>query len=1081
MLVGACAFAGGFLETRCIAADDFEIVAAPLLEQFCSDCHAGELAEAHIDIESMRTSPDFARQFRTWRNVVRMLESGSMPPSDARQPVPRQRQQLISAVMTSLNRTAERYAGDPGPVVLRRLTSAEYAYTITDLTGLSLPVTRNFVSDAVGGEGFANIGDAQFMQDSTLERYLEAARTVSAHTVVGSGPLQFFKDPGKSGLELSAISQIQRIYREHGFRTAAGEGGEAFGLDRYPRAFFVAWRFQNRSARDEPDETLASLAAEEGIEPRFAEYIDSVLTSPQPSFPTSDVVARWQALPTPTDAAAYSELEAQVRLQCDRIYQVMHGWQQRFGQNADAKEEAPVLDAASFRAARRQSFEMNVNWPPGTSAAHIRLAAESADGNRHPRAVVIWREPSIQFRIPDRQRKPPEPLRHLVTVDDARRLAFGLHPDATAIGPNDFVTVGTDLPAFELPVPADATSARLTVDAELDLVHGEDCIVRCVISQDEDTDQGRQVSALLANPDAPAYEAWRAGVLDFARTLPQVSHGEPAPSDRDPIPPPFDNTYNNPHRNRFHYAIKYSRRDRFLVENILDEDTRLELDRAWTDLLGSFDYHDAYLRLIASQFEIDLNGHGIADSDPGWIERLAPEVRSFVVPLHASYHDVRRAFAAAEPDQLNDAIAFAERAWRRPLTSEEQQGLRAFYVDLRTQSQLDHPAAIRALITRILTAPDFLYRIERPTADASTADGSGRAEPLSGWERAARLSYFLWASQPDDELRRAAAAGELDDPEQLVRQTQRMLRDPKASRLAREFFGQWLGFYQFDQYSGIDPQRFPEFTPALKSAMHDEAVAFFTHVIRDDRPLSEILFADYTFLNDNLASHYGLEATGLTSQYQRVAGLEDRHRGGLFGLGAVLTVTSAPLRTSPVRRGDWILRRVLDTPVPPPPADAGSIPADDAINDGLSIRERLDVHRREASCWNCHARIDPLGFTLENYDAIGRWRDKYRQGQVIDASGELADGTVIRGPAGLRKYLHDNEDLFLRTFCTRLAGYALGRRTTISDEFLIEQMMTAARESGRLSDVVERLVTSRQFCYLRTDSLSRPEAREESP
>ena len=210
--------------------------AVPVLASFCFDCHGQQHAEAKINLERLAASPDLAKNFRIWRKVAEMLEQQKMPPDSADQPPEAQRQRLIKLVRGQLRRAAHQHADDPGPVTLRRLTSAEYAYTIRDLTGLDLKLGQDFVSDAMGGEGFTNVGDAQFMQDSTLERYLDAAKQVASHLVIGAGPLTFHGDPGKTGFELSAITRIQHIYREHGFRTAAGEFGEAFGLDRYPRA-----------------------------------------------------------------------------------------------------------------------------------------------------------------------------------------------------------------------------------------------------------------------------------------------------------------------------------------------------------------------------------------------------------------------------------------------------------------------------------------------------------------------------------------------------------------------------------------------------------------------------------------------------------------------------------------------------------------------------------------------------------------------------------------------------------------------------------------------------------------------------
>ena len=1051
-----------------MAERDFAVTSS-LLKQFCFECHADQHAEAKINLKRMTSGAPFATGFNTWKKVVDRLAQRKMPPQDARQPSDSQRRQLISKIREQLQIVAKQHAEDPGQVIMRRLTRAEYAYTLQDLTGFDLKLEHDFLSDAVGGEGFTNVGLVQFVQDSTLERYLEAAKKVAAHAVIGAGPLQFFRDPGKTGFELSAISRIQEIYRQHGFRTGAGEGGEAFGLDRYPRAFYTAWRFQHRQKLGLGNVTLAALAADEGLESRFAEYIWSVLTRRTSSSPTSEIVARWRLLPVP--GGDHKQLATDVRAQCEGLYQLLHRWHNTLGQNADDKEQAFLLTADSFEVAQVKPFVMNLNnWPDGASQVIVHVFVEIVQGGGKQNPVVIWHKPAIQFRRKDLRLEVPRPLNMVLSRKSADRLAFGTHPKGGTVGRGDFVTTGAVSQTFDLPIPAGANSALLTVEAKLDVEYGDDCIVRCTISETKDALQGKTVSGLLANPDGSTFKAWVPGVLEFARLLPQVSHREPAPSDRDPIPPPFDNSYNNPERNDYHYKIKYHRDDQFLVDRILDDAMRERLDQAWTDLWASFEYHDAFLRFVIDKYKLDMAGRGIAERDLSWIETLPAEPRKYVRDLHRGYDSVHKALEAAQSGHVEDVIRFTSYAWRRTLTETEQARMRSYYEELRKRSQLGHPKAIRTLLARALVAPDFLFRTERSRPDGKTPDS-----PLSQWELASRLSYFLWSSLPDAQLRRAAQAGELDDPKQLARQARRMLRDRKSRRLAKEFFGQWFGFYQFDGYRGTDPQRFPQFTDSLKTAMHDEAVSFFEYIVRNDRPAREILFADYTFLNRELAEHYGIEnAVSSTTIPQRVEGVLRFHRGGLFGLGAVLTVTSAPMRTSPVKRGDWILRRVLGTPVPPPPADAGSIPADDVLSDGLTVRQRLEDHRRDPSCANCHSRIDPLGFTLEHYDAIGRWRATYRDGQPIDASGKTNDGKVISGPRGLRDYLASHQELFQRTLSTKLLGYALGRRVSVSEEILIEQLMSEQQGDGRFSHLVERIVASKQFRYHRGNANWQP-------
>ena len=1005
-----------------------------------------------------------------------------MPPEGSPQPSDSERQHLVKQIRHELDTLIQQRTGDPGRVVMRRLTSAEYDYTIQDLTGLDLDLERQFVSDAVGGEGFTNIGDVQFIQDSSLERYLEAGKTVAAHAVIGSGPLQFFPDPGKTGRELSAIHRIQQIYRRHGFRTGAGEGAEPFGLDRYPKAFFAAWSFRHRHKLNLEDVTLAKLAASEQIDARFVEHVWTVLNEPSSSFPTSAIVEAWDALPEPNGPdTAFAK---RVRSQCDRMYSLLRNWQRTLAATSVDEEEASVLTEGEIQVSPKHSFKADLRWPEKSTKAAVRLSINSAskrtatNQKKKSGSLVIWSKPHVRFRTDDQRWTKKQPLKNLLTENSLRRLSFGRHPLGAKLDSSEFVLSAGETVVIEFRVPQRTVAAQLFVDVELDLEHGQPGFVRCSIDdgevEGETAAETGTTAALLTDPNAHAFASWKAGVMEFARKLPEVSHREPAPSDRDPIPAPFDNTYNTAERNMFHYVIKYHRDDRFLVTHILDDPTRRSLDQAWTDLLTSFEYHDAYLRFVGKKYKLDLPAHGVAGLDQDHIARLPTAPRKFVQRLRDDWVKTQRDLKSAGPTHVEDAIRFARLAWRRPLSDQEQNRLRSFYASLRKEAGLDHTKAVRALLARILVAPAFLYKVEVSLNQPGIV-------PLSDLELAGRLSYFLWASAPDAELRRVAAAGRLSDPKQLDAQTRRMLRDPKARRFATEFFGQSFGFYRFDGHRGVDVERFPEFTDSLKTAMYDEAVSFFEYIVRQDRPVQEILFADYSFLNRELAEHYGVKTqVELSDAPVLVADMKTFHRGGLLRLGAVLTATSAPLRTSPVKRSDWILRRVLGTPVPPPPPDAGSIPPDDVLADGLTLRQRLVAHRSDASCVNCHARFDPLGFALEHFDSVGRWRGKYRDGQVIDATGTLNDGTNIAGPAGLRRYLTVRQKGFYRTLCTKLLGYALGRGELLTDRPLIEQMMAGLEREERLSDLIIKIVASKQFGHRRGGAASRLEEKRDA-
>lgn len=1068
------------------AADASPAAGAPAFRQYCFSCH-GKTAMGGINLEQLTSHTSLGENFRQWEKVATALEEKRMPPAKMPQPSDAARGHAVQWIRAKLDDYIQKNAGDPGAVTVRRLTSGEYSYTIQDLTGLDLKFDREFASDSVGGEGFTNFGDVQFMQDANLERYLETAKRVANHAVLGSGPLQFYADPGKSGFELSAINRIQDIYRANGFRAAAGEGGKPYGLERYSKAFYAAWRYQHRQALREPNATLEQLAAREGLSSRFVQHLWSVVQQEAPTYPSSEVVKRWKDLPAPKD----SSVDKVVRARCEEIQKFLIDWPRwlfaagSLAAGGAGDERALVISEATLPASATHKLRFNVRGRR-QKTAKIFLTAVSVNLSSKDKPVVIWRNAAVRIRRGDRtnpaavpqagsqQRPlpntPQQPLQSVLDTQSIFKLNFGKLPDGSPIGEQDFASTGDAPLALDIILPDDAVGVELQVEAAMAPGQAGDAVARLTISGNEEV-RGRPIWALLANPESAGFKEWRSNVLAFASNLPQVSHGEPTPSDNDPIPAPFNNTYNQPERDYYHYKVKYYRTDKFLVEKVLDDATRLALDQAWSDLRASFEYHDALMRFVAQKYKVDLHEKTIATLNEADIAAMPEEPRKYIAPVLAEYKAMTEFQRSARPGHVEDCVRFAAKAWRRPLTETEKQNLRVFYNKARQGPELDHAKAVRALLTRILVAPAFLYRLEQPAKLAG-------ARALSDWEMASRLSYFLWSSAPDDELRRAAAAGELSNPRQLQGQVKRMLADSKARRFSTEFFGQWLGFYRFDQYRGVDTTRFPEFTDDVKSAMYDEAVSFFEHVVRKDRPVREILSADYTFLNKALAKHYGIKKEIKSDQPQLVEGANEFQRGGLLRLGAVLTATSAPLRTSPVKRGDWVLRRVLGTPTPPPPADAGSIPADDKSFGGMSVFERLEAHKRNPTCASCHVRIDPLGFPLERYDAVGRWRDQYQDGKPIQDSSMTGE-TKIAGVDGLLDYLTKQEPQVLRTMSNKLIGYALGRTVLASDQPLVERMMKAGGDAT-FSSLAAEIVTSRQFRYRREREPAAPVAPKQT-
>ncbi len=411
--------------------------------------------------------------------------------------------------------------------------------------------------------------------------------------------------------------------------------------------------------------------------------------------------------------------------------------------------------------------------------------------------------------------------------------------------------------------------------------------------------------------------------------------------------------------------------------------------------------------------------------------------------------------------------AFATRAWRRPVTDDEINRLlplfdRAYARLVVSKSKDPFADALRVVGRAVLVSPHFLFRVER---DQPTAE----AYQISDYELASRLSYFVWASMPDDELFALARDGKLHDDSVIDQQVRRMLKDPKSKALAEHFGGQWLGFGALRTTANPDRKKFPQFTPALRDAFYDQAVEFVDSIFREDQSLLTLIDADYTFVNEALAKHYGLKTPEkIKGQELRRIALSDKTRGGVLGLGAIQTVTSFPLRTSPVLRGKWVLETILGAAPPPPPPEAGKLPEDDAPVAGLSPREQLERHRKDANCASCHARMDPLGFGLENFDAIGRWRDKDGAGKPIDAVGTLPTGEKVTGPAELRAVLLKKKDAFTHTLAEKMLAYALGRGLEPYDRVATKKISDElAKSEYKSATLVSAIARSYPFRYRR--------------
>jgi mono/diheme cytochrome c family protein len=397
----------------------------------------------------------------------------------------------------------------------------------------------------------------------------------------------------------------------------------------------------------------------------------------------------------------------------------------------------------------------------------------------------------------------------------------------------------------------------------------------------------------------------------------------------------------------------------------------------------------------------------------------------------------------------------ARQAFRRPVDSADVARLMRLYRDGRT-ARGNFEAGVRMGLQGILADPEFLFRFERTPAGVAP----GSPYRISDLELASRLSFFLWSSSPDEALIQLASRGKLKDPVVLEQQVQRMLADPKADALAENFASQWLHLRNLRDWHP-DPFIFPDADRNLMRSMERETELLFMSIVREDRPILDLLTADYTFVDGRLARHYGIPNV-VGNRFRRVP-VADESRRGLLGHASILTVTALPTRTSPVVRGKWILDNLLGAPPPQPPPDVPPLAENTEDTKPVPLRARLQAHRASPTCAACHAVMDPIGFALEGFDAVGRTRE-FDSGERIDPSGQLMDGTNLDGPLGLRKALLERSDLFARTFTEKLLTYALGRGLSYSDMPVTRSIVKSAdQRGGRFSAVVLAVVNSVPF------------------
>jgi len=663
-------------------------------------------------------------------------------------------------------------------------------------------------------------------------------------------------------------------------------------------------------------------------------------------------------------------------------------------------------------------------------------------------------------------------LRSSVAVsDDGAEFHYGIDPALFGKHPNDEAVAASSLcvqapSVIEVRLPASLVDgAELVLEGRLHRSSGEEGSAQLQVTTTKPTVAGLRPSSYNAQK---LQGAWTSSMPSMAFEAPVLVNENSAARKR--LESALDDF-----RQLFPATVCYTtivpvdevvtltlfhREDELLSRLMLDDEQRTTLDRLWAEL--HFVSQDA-LTLVDAYQQIWEYSTQDGPNAPHGDKRLEP-LRE---PIMRGAEEFKQRLIDVEPVQVEAAIGFADQAWRRPLIEPERQALRELYQTLRTRG-VAHDEAVRLLLARVLTSPAFLYRGER-------AGSGSEATAVSDWELATRLSYFLWSSAPDDELRAIAAAGKLHHDEVLATQLRRMLQDARVRRLATEFGCQWLHIRDLETLNEKSERHFPTFV-GLRDEMQEEAVRFLIDLFQQDRSVLSLLDADHSYMNAALAEHYGIELPSgelRGDDWQRVDGLRARGRGGMLGFAATLAKQSGASRTSPILRGNWISEVVLGEKLPRPPKDVPILPEE--APEGLTERQLIERHSSDAKCARCHERIDHFGFALEGFDAIGRARSKDAAGLPIDTLAKLPGGGELSGIDGLRLYLlEQRRDDFLRQFCRKLLGYALGRSVQLSDKPLLDDLLVQLKSNDyRVGTALERIVLSPQFREIRgRDSVS---------
>jgi hypothetical protein len=927
------------------------------LKTHCLQCHNQAKQEGKLDLTQAVSVDAVRANHPLWEIVLHRLQQQEMPPADfSPQPSEESRLLAINWLKDLRKLEADRNAGDPGPVLARRLSNAEYDYSIRDLTGVDIRPTREFPVDPANEAGFDNSGESLSMSPGLLTKYLTAARLVADHAVLTPKEIIFAPYPviTETDRDKFCVQRIVDFYEKH-------------RVD-YGQYFMMLWKYQHREQAGKNLLTLQDFAEESHLSGKYADLLWQMLQSQNAIGPQKELQEAWAKLPSDI-----TQIE-NCRSACDKMSQLV-------------KEIRSDLDVPIER--------LKIN---GMSAGSQPL-------------ILWWNR-----KVAENRRSFPGDGDD-AAMDNARKQFCLLFPNAFSVSSRGHYS-NAELGA----------NIRL-LSAGFHLMQGyfrDDQPLRDLVlndTQNHELDELWQDLNYVTQAPIRQYKDF----LFFERAEPpQFAGGE-----------------------EFDFARPENR-------NVTSQENVQRLKKLFLNRAVAQEANQEAQEAIEQYFE-DMN------QSFRWIEETQQ---------------------AAESIHIQSLLKFAERAWRRPLTSDEQTEIRETYRSLREHELLSHEAAIRDSLAGVLMSPHFSYRL----ALVATANGSGstieKTAPLTDYELASRLSYFLWASIPDQELLQHAAAGDLHETSVLTSQVRRMINDSRIRGLATEFLGNWLDFRRFEEHNAVDRERFPEFNNALRQAMYEEPIRFFVDLAGRDGSLTEFIGADHTFANVSLAAHYGFDVTRFSArksvssetdnEWLRFDNVAARGRGGLLPMAVFLTKNSPGLRTSPVKRGYWIVRRLLGEHIPAPPPNVPELPKAEAEFGDLTLSQLLAKHRDHTACSGCHQKFDSFGLVFEGYGPVGEKRELDLGEHPVQTHATFPDGTEGDGLESLRSYLISNRrDEFIDNIVRQTFAYGLGRSLQLSDTSAIESTKEKLREQNyKLSALLEAVAISPQFVNKRADETS---------